>query len=138
MTESTHVSDQPLSESVPPVHASPTLRTDDKDSLRLNFGRTLRHRREEKRLTQAEVARHLGWSAVFYGDIEKGRRSSDDVLKWVRLAELLDLGHARLLEQVWETREGFTLGLPPAGDDRRKRLVELAIELYAADEVETP
>src|SRR6266702_2642836 len=58
---------------------------------RVRLGELIRNRREELRLKPKEVAARLGWTTQFYGELEKGLKSSPDVRSWVRLADTLQL-----------------------------------------------
>ena len=99
---------------------------------RLEFGERLRNRREQlpHQHSATEIAKLVGWTSQFYGEIERGTKSSDDIESWLRLADCLQLSPRKFLEDVWDTREGLTFPLPPVGDPRRKALLDLALELY--------
>ena len=101
---------------------------------RSRLGQSLRNRREELRVRVKEIATQLGWTTQFYGEVEKGIRSSDDIGAWLRLADMLQLDRTKLLEQVWSTRPGFTIALPDNGDPRRSSLLKFVVGLYAEGE----
>lgn len=101
---------------------------------RVHLGQWLRNRREELRVRVKEIAERLDWTTQFYGEIEKGVKSSDDISAWIRLADMLQLDRAKLLEKVWSTRSGLTIALPNDGDPRRLSLLELVVDLYREKE----
>lgn len=63
----------------------------------LQFGATLRRFREEQRITQAEMARHLQVSSAYLHDVELGRRTITASRVRV-IAERLTLSGDDLLE----------------------------------------
>jgi len=96
----------------------------------------LRNRREELRLKMKEVAGRLRWTTQFYGEVEKGFKSSPDVGAWIRLADILQLDRIRLIQQVWDTRGSLPVSLPPQSDNRRLTLLTIVVDMYAANEPE--
>ena len=102
----------------------------DDEALR-RLGQLIKNRRDEQRLHATDVARHVGWTSQFYGEVERGHKSSGDIEKWLRLADFLQLGSNLVLEHLWDARKHIELSLPPKGDARRATLVELAVELYS-------
>jgi len=103
---------------------------------RVRLGEMIRNRREELRLKMKEVAGRLRWTTQFYGEVEKGFKSSPDVGAWIRLADILQLDRIRLIQQVWDTRDSLPVLLPPEPDDRRLTLLTIVVDMYAASEPE--
>ena len=119
-----------------PGEGAPRPLTDTEFLLaRARLGRGFRNRREELRVRVREIASRVGWTTQFYGEIEKGTKSSDDIRAWIQLADVLQLDRIRLLEQVWMTRRGLSIALPNKHDARRDALLRLAISLHAQDEL---
>lgn len=118
-------------------HADARVR---KAVARIELGQKLRARREQLpgEHSKTAVARMVGWTPQFYGEIENGTKSSDDITAWIRLAACLQLAPRRLLEEVWETREGFSLSLPPMGDSQREALLDIVMARYGGDLKELP
>lgn len=95
---------------------------------RVHLGELIRNRRDELRLKTKEIAGRLGWTTQFYGEIEKGFKSSPDVRSWVLIADMLQLDSVRLLEQVWDTRESMSVPLPAKTDSRRSGFLRMVVD----------
>ena len=72
------------------------------------LGSRLRNRREQLpgRLSATTVANLVGWTPQFYGEIEKGIKSSNDIQAWLRLAECLQLAPRKFLAEVLGNQAG--------------------------------
>jgi transcriptional regulator with XRE-family HTH domain len=108
--------------------------TSIEDMLRwAELGRRIRSRRESLRLTQVEVARHVGWeSSASLSELERGSRSTPDLGVWVRLADILQLDATTLLDWVWKARGRIELKYPDANDERRNVVLALALAQESA------
>jgi transcriptional regulator with XRE-family HTH domain len=99
---------------------------------RIQLGQRLRNRRLDLRLTPKEVAAAISKTPQSYGDVERGLKSFEDIRVWIKIAIALQLNRQTLLEQAWDTRDGFVVPLPAVGDPRRVQLVQIASEIFGA------
>jgi len=110
-------------------------RTEDLLERRQRLGRKIRAHRVESGHTSKEAAGAIGCSAQHYGDIEKGTKPIADIPTVLRLANVTDLDRAWLLEAAWDARDkaDLPIRLPPIGDERRQKLLRLALDIYSED-----
>lgn len=101
---------------------------------RLKLGELLRTRREDAGLTQAAVALAAGWTQGYYAELENGVKSSPDMVRWLKVADVLQLKRKLFLTVVGQTRGELALLLPRAGDHRRDALLDLAVEQFSSGE----
>jgi transcriptional regulator with XRE-family HTH domain len=100
----------------------------------LKLGELLRARREDAGLNQSDVARAVGWSQGYYAELEGGIKSSPDMARWLKVADVLQLGRTRILELIGQIRGEVSLLLPPIGDGRRDAMLALAAKQFGGGE----
>jgi len=66
--------------------------------MKENFGEVVRKLRIAKRKKLVDVAKAMGWSAVYLSDIERGKRNPPSVKDIRKLAEILEVDPGVLLE----------------------------------------
>lgn len=103
---------------------------------RLELGQWLKGRRESIDRFATRVAERIGYKPPSYADIESGKSSSERLDVWYGIADALDLPPQAVIARAWETRrsEGLNLRLPPESDERRKILLDLAVEQAMEDD----
>jgi len=109
--------------------------------LKIRLGKMIRaYRTEKKNLSCKEAAARMGYSPQHYGDFEKGLKIPADISALLKLADQLDQNRAWLLETAWEARDDLELPvrLPPEGDPRRQKLIDLVLEIYLDDTPRLP
>ncbi len=74
------------------------------------IGQTVRQLRQNKRLTQTVVAKHVGWHQPALSEFERGKRKSLDVNDLKAMAEVLEVSPVDLLGN----KEGWSMQSPPA------------------------
>ncbi|GAC1405108.1 MAG: hypothetical protein NVSMB52_18920 [Chloroflexota bacterium] len=86
------------------------------DSPRLDtLGETIRERRRDLGLTQAQLAERMGWTQERVSIIENGKYGLPSIMGLTRLATALELPLAILIAAIGLPDEGFGLGAPDNG-----------------------
>lgn len=82
--------------------------------MKINFGDVVRKLRIAKGKRLVNVAKAMGWSAVYLSDIERGKRNPPSVKDIRKLAEILEVDPGVLLEAAARSQKPIDLTeLPP-------------------------
>lgn len=77
----------------------------ERSAAHLAFGRTVRARRAERRISQEELAARSGLHRTYVSGIERGERNLS-LASILKLAEALEVNPAELFRGVSRRREG--------------------------------